>query len=308
MAAIFDIQRFSTHDGPGIRTVVFFKGCTLRCGWCSNPESQSFEPEILYNRQRCVACHACLNPVFGGAIAKLRDGSLKVNRGVKATQDLAAVCPSMAIRVAGAELTAEQAAHEVMKDAPFFAKSGGGVTFSGGEPLARPAFARELAEILLGRGISVAIETCLAVAPKAVESLLGLPILWLADLKHVDAARYREGTGGDLALVNANMTALAASGAELELRIPLVPGFNADDASIEAMLSFAASLPNPRGVKRRIDFLPYHELALGKYAMLDREYPWKADHAGNGHDVDPRDAARWESRAAHFGFMTSTGG
>ena len=138
-----------------------------------------------------------------------------------------------------------------------------------------PAFARELAEILLGRGVPVAIETCLAVAPRALEPFLGLPILWLADLKHVDAARFREATGGSLAQVSANMTTLAASGADLELRVPLVPGFNADDASIEAMLAFAAALPNPKGTTRRIDFLPYHELALGKYAMLDRECTWK---------------------------------
>ena len=303
MAAILDIQRFSTHDGPGIRTVVFFKGCTLRCAWCSNPEGQSFEPEILYNEHRCVGCHACLDPAFGGAMTQREDGSVQANRAAKAAPGLARVCPSLAIRIAGQEMTAEEVARDVMKDAPFFAKSDGGVTFSGGEPLAYHAFAGELAEILIGRGVSVAIETCLAVAPRALEPLLGLPILWLADLKQVDAARFKEGTGGNLAQVTANMMTLAASGADLELRVPLVPGFNADDASIEAMLAFAAALPNPKGVTRRIDFLPYHELALGKYAMLDRECPWK-----EGHAVERRDVARWEAKAAALGFATSTGG
>jgi pyruvate formate lyase activating enzyme len=303
VAAIFDIQRFSTHDGPGIRTVVFFKGCTLRCAWCSNPEGQSFKPEILYNVQRCVGCHACLDPAFGGAMIQREDGSVRTNRAARAASGLAGVCPSLAIRIAGKEMTAEEAAREVMKDAPFFAKSGGGVTFSGGEPLAHPAFARELAKTLAGRGISVAIETCLAVAPRALEPLLGFPILWLADLKQVDADRFKDATGGNLAEVNANMMTLAASGADLELRVPLVPGFNADDVSIEAMLTFAAALPNPRGVTRRIDFLPYHELALGKYAMLDRECTWKA-----GHDIERRDVARWEAKAAALGFATSTGG
>jgi len=231
------------------------------------------------------------------------DGKVQVNRAEKAAPALARVCPSLAIRIAGAEMTAEDAAREVMKDALFFAKSAGGVTFSGGEPLAYPVFARELAEILAGRGIGVAIETCLAVAPRALEPFLGLPILWLADLKQVDAARFKEATGGNLAQVTTNMTTLAASGADLQLRVPLVPGFNADDESIEAMLTYAAALPNPRGTARRIDFLPYHELALGKYAMLDRECAWKA-----GHDVDPRDVARWEAKAAGFGFATSTGG
>jgi pyruvate formate lyase activating enzyme len=303
VAVIFDIQRFSTHDGPGIRTVVFFKGCTLRCEWCSNPEGQSFDPEILYNVQRCVSCHACLDPAFGGAMIQREDGSVRADRSASVVPGLAGVCPSLAIRIAGKEMTAEEVAREVMKDAPFFAKSGGGVTFSGGEPLAHPAFARELAEILGGRGVSVAIETCLAVAARALEPFLALPILWLADLKQVDADRFKQGTGGNLTQVNANMTVLAASGADLELRVPLVPGFNADDASIEAMLSFAAALPNPKGAARRIDFLPYHELALGKYAMLDRECTWK-----EGHDVDRRDVARWGAKAAALGFVTSTGG
>jgi len=303
VAAIFDIQRFSTHDGPGIRTVVFFKGCTLRCAWCSNPEGQSFEPEILYNESHCVSCHACLDPVFEGAMTRRKDGSVQANRAAKAAPGLAKVCPSLAIRIAGREMTTGEVAREVMRDAPFFAKSGGGVTFSGGEPLAHTAFARELAEILGGRGVHVAIETCLAVAPRALDPLLGLPILWLADLKHVDADRFMEATGGNLAQVNANMETLAASGADLELRVPIVPGFNADDASMEAMLAFAAVLPNPKGAVRRIDFLPYHELALGKYAMLDRACTWKGGHA-----VERRDVARWEAKAAALGFATSTGG
>ncbi len=305
MAIIFDIQRFSTHDGPGIRTVVFFKGCALRCAWCSNPEGQSYDPEILYNEHRCVGCHACLGPAFGGAMVAAEDGRLHANRAVRAAAAIADACPSLAIRVAGREMTAEEVSREVLKDARFFARSGGGVTLSGGEPLSRPAFVRELAQILIGQGVHVAIETCLAVAPRSLEPLLDLPILWLADLKHVDAARFREGTGGELAPVMANLVTLAASGAELELRIPLVPGFNADDASIEAMLTFAASLPNPRGAShpRRIDFLPYHELALGKYAMLDRECTWKGGHA-----VERRDVARWEAKAAALGFATSTGG
>ena len=283
--------------------MVFFKGCTLRCAWCSNPEGQAYQPEVLYNEHRCVACHACLDPALGGAMVQRDDGSVRVDRAASAAPRLAAVCPSLAIRVAGREMTAEEAAREVLKDARFFSKSGGGATLSGGEPLSNPGFARELAQRLIGAGVSVAVESCLAVSPRALDPLLDLPILWLADLKHVDGARFKEATGGNLAQVTANLTTLAARGADLELRVPLVPGFNADDDSIEAMLAFAASLPNPRGAVRRIDFLPYHELALGKYAMLDRECTWKPGHA-----IDRRDVARWEARAAARGFGTSTGG
>ena len=140
MAIVFDIQRFSTHDGPGIRTVVFLKGCTLRCAWCSNPEGQAFEPEILYNEHRCVGCRACLDSSFGGAMVAQPNGIVRVNRSAKAAPGLAAACPSLAIRVAGQEMTAEEVAREAMRDARFFSKSGGGVTLSGGEPLSRPAF------------------------------------------------------------------------------------------------------------------------------------------------------------------------
>jgi len=226
-----------------------------------------------------------------------------VNRTRKPAPGLAKACPSLAIRVAGTEMTPREVAREVLRDAPFFSKSGGGVTFSGGEPLAHPAFVRELAQILLDRGASVAVETCLAVAPGALESVLGLPILWLADIKHVDAARFKEATGGNLSQVLANLTTLAARGARLELRIPLIPGFNADDASMEGILALAAGLPNLSGETRRIDFLPYHELALGKYAMLDRQMAWKG-----GHDVARHDVARWAARAAALGFTASTGG
>lgn len=300
---IFDLQRFSTHDGPGIRTVVFFKGCSLRCAWCANPESQSFEAEILHNSLRCIDCRACLAPAFGGLLQPVEGGGVRVERSRPASAGPVEACPSLALRLAGREMTPAEIVAEVLRDAPFFEKSGGGATLSGGEPLSSPRLALAVARSLLAAGLTVAIETCLAFGPEALEPFLGLPLLWLADLKQVDARRFAAGTGGELGPVLANLATLAASGAELELRIPVIPGFNADAASMDAILAFAAALPNPGGLPRRLDFLPYHELALGKYAMLDRDYPWPRSPG-----PERRDLERMGARARDLGFTTSTGG
>ncbi len=200
-------------------------------------------------------------------------------------------------------MTAAQVVAEVMKDKAFFLKSGGGATLSGGEPLASPTLALDVARLLLAAGLRVAVETCLAVVPETLIPFLRLPLLWLVDLKQVEQERFASGTGGKLGPVLSNLRSLAASGAELELRIPLIPGFNDDDVSMDAILGFAASLPNPAGSARHMDFLPYHELALGKYALLDREYSWT-----RGAEVSKREVSRWAAKATALGFMTTTGG
>jgi pyruvate formate lyase activating enzyme len=272
---IFDIQRFSTHDGPGIRTVVFFKGCTLSCPWCENPESQSFAPELLYTPARCIDCGSCLDPICGGAMRRDGVGGIEVERGVEPGPLLATVCPALALRLAGREASAPEILAEVLKDEAFFKGSGGGVTFSGGEPLAQVELLDELARGAVERGLDTAIETCLAVPWQAVERLLGSIRHWLVDLKHCDPAAFRAATGGDASQVLGNIERLARSGADLTLRVPVVPGFNDDEASMGAILRFAASLPGAAGARRRLDLLPYHDLAMGKFAALGRSYPYE---------------------------------
>jgi len=274
----FDIQRFSTHDGAGIRSIVFFKGCPLRCAWCENPESQHAEPELLFDQKRCIDCGACLRPEAGGFMHRDDSGRIAARThlapGSVPPAVPAELCPSLAIRVAGREASAQEIIDEVLKDEVFFRKSGGGVTFSGGEPLLQGALLEELVAAFTGRGIDCAVESCLAVSPAALEKLPAYPITWLADLKHTDAAPFREGTGGDLAPVLANLTRLAAGGAAVVLRVPVVPGFNDDEASLRRILEFAAALPHPAPGKPRLDLLPYHDLAAGKYAALGRPYPY----------------------------------
>jgi pyruvate formate lyase activating enzyme len=271
---IFDLQRFSTHDGPGIRTVVFFKGCTLSCTWCQNPESQSLDAELLFKPSLCVGCGSCLDPALGGIMsgeagrATSVDRSRPLPRGAE-LRALAGLCPSLALRVAGREATSGEIVAEVMKDGPFFAKSGGGVTFSGGEPLAQSELLSELVAAFREREVGMAIETCLAGAWADIEALHPRDLLWLVDLKHMDPQAFRAGTGGELSLVLDNARALAESGAEMEFRVPVIPAFNDDEAAMRAIFEFAAGL----GVGR-LDLLPFHSLGAGKYAALGRANPY----------------------------------
>lgn len=282
---IFDIQRFSTHDGPGIRTVVFFKGCPLACPWCENPESQSFRPELLYTRSRCVSCGSCVaateNAAGGMAVHADPAGGIIIDRGVEPPPELGAVCPALALRIAGREAGVDEIMAEVLKDRSFFATSGGGLTLSGGEPLAQIDFAMELFAAALAESIDIAIESCLAVSRSNVERAAALPLHWLADLKHSDAAAFRAsvaregaGAGGDVAVPLRNLEYLAGRGADLTIRVPVIPGFNDDETSMGGILEFAAGLQRPLSGRRRVDLLPYHDLAAGKYAGLGRTYAY----------------------------------
>jgi pyruvate formate lyase activating enzyme len=296
---VSDIQRYSTHDGPGIRTTVFLKGCPLACAWCQNPEGQSFRPELMHAPGRCIACDSCLAPSLGGVMRRNGSGALEVDREKEVPPEAASVCPSLALRVVGRAVSVGAVMAEVVKDEAFFAKSGGGLTISGGEPLAQADFTHALARAALGRGISVAIDTCLAASPKAVDRLSALPVLWLADLKHADPSAFAEGTGGSLAPITANLKLLATRGAEVVLRVPVVPGFNDDDESMMAILTMAAALAMK---SRRLDLLPYHDLAAGKYLALGRNYAMRPGLA-----VSADRLVRFAQMGAALGLSVSTG-
>jgi pyruvate formate lyase activating enzyme len=291
---IFDIQRFSTHDGPGIRTVVFFKGCPLTCAWCDNPESQSFGSELLYTRSRCVSCGSCLCAANGGALRSNPLGGILVDRNIEPPAELDKVCPALALRVAGKDASVQEIMAEVLKDSSFFTKSGGGLTLSGGEPLAQIDFTMGLFEAALVEGIDIAIESCLAVRRANVERAAALPLHWLTDLKHTEAGIFREGTGGDVAVVLNNLEYLASHGTDLTIRVPVIPGFNDDESSMCGILQFVAGLPKPVEGRRQVDLLPYHDLAVGKYACLGRSYAFspgtKVENDHLGHYAELGDA------------------
>ena len=266
---IFDLQRYSTHDGPGIRTLVFLKGCSLACLWCQNPESRSPKPEILLDRRHCIeGCQLCSQtcPTI------LRDSEgIQLTRAALTTQDLErlrGLCPSEALQVCGRDESLDALMGTILRDRPFFERSGGGVTLSGGEPFMQPEFAAALLARCKTEGLHTAVETCLHVPWHQIEPSLPHIDLLLADLKHIDQERFFAWTRGKVELPLTNLRRLAERGVPMQIRVPLIPGFNADRASITAITDTAASL----GTVQEIHFLPYHTLGMGKYALLDLPY------------------------------------
>ena len=262
---IFDIQRFSVHDGPGIRTLVFFKGCPLACLWCSNPESQRFAPDLLFDASKCVACGGCVEACPHAAVRKTGDAADYDRNRCVACGTCAEACPAEARTVAGRRAAAEEVVAEILRDAPFFANSGGGVTLGGGEPLAQAEFARAILRRCRLRGIHTAIETCGHVPWPVFEAILPLIDLFLYDLKHLDAGAHRAQTAGDVALILSNLERLVRSGGTVTARVPVVPGFNDTPEDIRAIAKHVEKL----GI-RELHLLPYHRLGENKYRLLGR--------------------------------------
>lgn len=267
---IFNVQRYSTHDGPGIRTVVFLKGCSLSCTWCQNPESRSEEPDVLFDSRLCTAgCQHCAQ-AFPKAVTA-ENGGISLCREAFSAQDLCQmeqVCPSGALSVCGEDTDMESLMQQILRDKPFYQRTGGGVTLSGGEPFMQPQTALNLLQRCHHEGLHTAAESCLHVPWKYIEPSLGALDLLLADLKHVADAPFRRLTGGSAKRVMDNFRRLAAAGQKLIVRVPLIPDFNADRASIRQIVDFAAAETGCEA----IHFLPYHTLGINKYVLLGEPY------------------------------------
>ena len=251
---VFEVREFCVHDGPGIRTAVFFKGCPLRCRWCQNPEGFSFEPELLVNNRPCQGCGVCRKccPSPGRCIACGR---------------CAAYCPAGKRKIAGQFIEAEELAVRLLRDREFLTRSGGGVTFSGGEPLAQPEFLFELSDHL--RSVHQVVETS-GFAPEPVyrEMLRKIDLIY-QDLKCADPARHRELTGQDNWTILRNLELLKASGKPFVIRIPVIPACNTDEANLAACAELL------RGAKQlqQVELLPYNPAAPAKYSSVGREFP-----------------------------------
>jgi pyruvate formate lyase activating enzyme len=254
---VFNIQRFSIHDGPGVRSTVFMKGCPLACQWCHNPESQSPRPEFLRLENRCMACGRC-----GSEERAAGDTSARTRLDLEA-------CPTGALQEVGRELEPADLVREVLRDRIFFDDSGGGVTFSGGEPLLQPEFLVQSLAGLQAEGVHTVLDTC-GFAPWAdLEAAAARSSLVLYDLKLMDEARHKDFTGQSNRLILENLGRLARVHPEIWIRIPVIPGVNDDDVNLEASARFLTSLP---GV-RRVDLLPYHAIGETKFARLGLKYP-----------------------------------
>ncbi|MFV6562156.1 glycyl-radical enzyme activating protein [Klebsiella pneumoniae] len=267
---IFNIQRYSTHDGPGIRTVVFLKGCSLGCRWCQNPESRARSEDLLYDSRLCLAgCELC-QQAAPAVITRTLDG-LIIHRQNVNDSHIAALrdcCPTTALTVCGEEKSVEEIMATVLRDKPFYDRSGGGITLSGGEPFMNPTLAQALFEASHQAGIHTAVETCLHVPWKYIEPSLPFVDLFLADLKHVDKAVFQQWTDGSARRVLDNLQRLAQAGKKMIIRVPLIQGFNASEADIAAITDFAAD----RLQVSEIHFLPYHTLGMNKYQLLSQPY------------------------------------
>lgn len=267
---IFNIQRYSTHDGPGIRTVVFLKGCSLGCRWCQNPESRARSEDLLYDSRLCLAgCELC-QQVAPAVITRTLDG-LIIHRQNVNDSHIAALrdcCPTTALTVCGEEKSVEEIMATVLRDKPFYDRSGGGITLSGGEPFMNPTLAQALFEASHQAGIHTAVETCLHVPWKYIEPALPFVDLFLADLKHVDEAVFLQWTDGSARRVLDNLQRLAQAGKKMIIRVPLIQGFNASEADIAAITDFAAD----RLQVSEIHYLPYHTLGMNKYQLLSQPY------------------------------------
>lgn len=295
---VFDLQRFSLHDGPGIRSLLFLKGCPLRCPWCCNPESQAFAPELLVDRSACLGCRRCLADCPSGAAALTPEGPGVDRRRCRACGGCAERCPSGARCLAGRPITVAEALAELLRDLPFFRNSGGGVTLGGGEPLAQPGFAEALLRACRARGLHTAVETCGHVPWEALDRIRPWTDLILYDVKHADPAPFRAGPGGDLGLVLANLERLAGSGAAVTVRTPLIPGWNDDAEVVGAIAARAYAF----GL-REMHLLPFHRLGQTKYHLLGIPYPFQ--------EAPPLSEARLrelQARAAAAGMRVTLGG
>lgn len=287
---IFNIQNFCIHDGDGIRTCVFLKGCPLRCIWCHNPESLEKTPTLSFNKQKCSSCGRCL------AVCSARtteNGILKINREEcmkcgKCTE----ICLNDANEVTGNEMAASKVLDEVIKDKIFYDTSGGGLTVTGGEPSYQPEFTLELLALAKDAGISIAIETCGIGSREFYEKAVALGTTFLYDIKCIDPERHRKLTGSDNAHIISNLLYLMDEGADIIIRMPLIPDCNDSDEDIALLAYF---LNKNKAQYRYAEIMPYHTLGIGKSEKIGINSPYVHESASDA------DISRWCSLFASHG-------
>jgi pyruvate formate lyase activating enzyme len=273
MGRVFDVQRFSVHDGPGIRTTLFLKGCPLRCAWCQNPEGLEGTVHLWHFENLCASCGTCVKACTRGAISLSADGWRLDRARCDLCGDCLAACPRNALGLDGRDLDVAEAVRQLAADRVFYDVSGGGVTFSGGDPLLQAPFVAEVAREVKALGIHTALETSLHAPWEVVEGLVPLIDLFLVDVKLADPGRHARATGQDGALIRENLQRLvrALDGAaprRLRLRVPLIPGFTADEENLAGVAELIASVDRSLPV----ELMNFNPLAAAKYRRMGKEH------------------------------------
>lgn len=273
---LFDIRKYSIHDGPGIRTAVFFKGCPLRCAWCHNPESQSFQPELILRPNRCIACEACVQVCPNGAVPPSPTG--RGDRGdgfpftdrskCQACGECTLVCYAEGRQLIGRMYSLEQVLAEIEGDRVFYEQSGGGVTFTGGEPMSQRPFLLALLRACKALDLHTALDTSGYCSWEALDEVRSFVDLFLYDLKLMNDSRHRQYTAVPNKLILENLRKLTEHGHAVRVRIPAIPGVNDDQENLRASGEFLAGLPG----LQRVDILAYHSSAEAKYQNLGMNY------------------------------------
>lgn len=297
---IFDIRRYSINDGPGIRITLFMKGCPLKCKWCHNPESQSPEVQKLYTASKCIGAQECIEVCPEDALTLIAEGIVTDFDACTLCGKCAEACPTKAIEMSGWLYSTEKLLSIIEKERLHIDQSGGGVTFSGGEPLMHPEFLIEMLKACGQKGLHRVVDTSGFAETKTLLEVTKYTDLFLFDLKLMDAEQHKKWTGVDNRLILKNLKMLAETGANINIRIPLIKNVNTDEAGVRKMADFVASLP---GEKPVVNLLPYHNIASGKYKKL--EIPYDADGMAEPTENDIQQA---EEIFRSFGIETEVGG
>ncbi|HEX2952339.1 MAG TPA: glycyl-radical enzyme activating protein [Armatimonadota bacterium] len=281
---VFNIQRFSLHDGPGIRTTVFLKGCPLRCQWCHNPEGLDPRPQLRVTVTLCVLCGKCVHSCAYAAHEITDNRHVLHLQHCRQCGNCVRVCPAGAIEMVGQLHTVEEVMAVVRRDVPFYQQSGGGMTLSGGEPLAQYEFTKALLTTAHEEGIHTALESTACFSWEKLSPLASVVDLFLIDLKHTDNKRHRELTNISNTVILENIRRMVTAGLPVNLRIPWIPTRNAEPEFLEGLVAFLTSLPSIPPVT----FLPYHRLGISKWAAIDGESPMPEEiPAAKAEDIAP---------------------
>ena len=279
---IFNVQKYSIYDGPGIRTLVFLKGCPLKCRWCANPEGISPKQQVMYLKNQCVVCGKCVNvcPVGIHSLFKKEDGEIshRVDRNIDCIgcRKCEGNCNQGAVSIAGKESSVEEIMDIIIQDSPFYWSSGGGVTIGGGEVTAQPSFALEILKECKNEGIHTAIETCGYTNWSVLEEMSKHVDLFLYDLKHIDSREHEKLVGVSNDKILENMERLLNIGANMIVRMPMIKGLNDSYEALEGAMNFIKRISEGKKLQG-IEVLPYHKLGVNKYKQLDMEYAIKED-------------------------------